>query len=58
MLVWEIVSPSVVKPKKTAKPTDVRKNDKSDFEQNTSKLRSKQRDLKSQSPIPPIKHRP
>ena len=49
MTIYEIV---------TKRPDNDRRSDKTDWEKNASKLRSKKRDLKPQSPVPPIKHRP
>jgi hypothetical protein len=45
--------PAVAKPK----PKKPRKRDeRSEFEKNAAKLRSKERKLKPQKPIPPVKH--
>lgn len=41
---------------RTAQPRKLQQ--KTDWEKNAAKLRSKDRKLKPQSPVPPIKHRP
>lgn len=53
MLVIEVV----VQPRKLAKPKQAAST-KTDWEKNAAKLRTKERKLKPQSPVPPIKHYP
>lgn len=54
MQVWEILGSVKKRPgaKKQTAPQ------KTDFEKNASKLRSKERELSAQSPVKTIKHRP
>lgn len=42
----------------TKTPNNDRGSEKTDWEKNATKLRSKRRDLRPQSPVSPIKHRP
>ena len=53
MLVFEVTQ----RPQQQAKP--LRPSDqRTDWEKNAAKLRSKERKLNAKSPAPPIKHRP
>jgi hypothetical protein len=54
MRIIEVLS----KPKNNAKPKRKVSDQKTDWERNATELRSKERKLKPQSPVPPIKHRP
>ncbi len=51
------VTDVVTQPKKPAKPKQAAST-KTDWEKNAAKLRTKERKLKPQSPVPPIKHYP
>ncbi|MGY6549452.1 MAG: hypothetical protein ACXIU7_10680 [Roseinatronobacter sp.] len=42
----------------TQKQSNAKRSQKTDFEKNAAKLRSKKLDLRPQSPVPPVKHRP
>ena len=57
MHIWEVIN-SKRKPSTTSMQGEPRKRDtRTEFEKNASKLRSKERKLNPQSPIAPIKHR-
>ena len=55
MHIWEVLGAVGVQ---QSKPKRTKKAQTTDFEKNARELRSKERKLNPQSPVPPIKHRP
>jgi hypothetical protein len=53
--IWEVLGAVGVQ---QSKPKRTKSVQVSDFEKNARELRSKERKLNPQSPVPPIKHRP
>jgi hypothetical protein len=53
--IWEVLGAVGVQ---QSKPKRTKKAQTTDFEKNARELRSKERKLNPQSPVPPIKHRP